>query len=230
MATQELQWEKPGRCPSCGVVTDHVWYTKISGVFWHPGAHENIETYIESGQGAPLVSMCTSDACQGLAFWIAGGNQQSRTGGVELVHPQIGSRISPADGLEKKEVKLYEEAAAVEPLSPRAARALLRALLEMFLKRHLVSAGQSVQGKRLVKLIDLAVENLDLSQTLKKGLTAVREQGNTVMHDPYGLTDDASAEDLRWLFQAVDELVEELHVKLQRWDDLAGRDPDDEPV
>ena len=38
------------------------------------------------------------------------------------------------------------------------------------------------------------------------------------MHDPYGLT---NAEELRWLIQAVDELVEELHVKPQKWAGMA---------
>lgn len=228
MGSQPLQWRSAGLCPLCGVVTDHIWYMRISGQFWHPGAREAIDADIYGGQGAPLISKCTSEACQGLAFWI------ERRQGVgaerfELVYPQTGFRIPPAEGLEEEEVTLYKEAADVERLSPRAARALLRALLERFLKRHLVVAKQPVQGKRLVKLIDLAVEHLDLSQTLKTGLTAVREQGNTAMHDPYGLTDDASVEDLRWLFRAVDELVEELHVKPQRWNDLAGNDPDDEP-
>ena len=144
-----------------------------------------------------------------------------------MVYPQAGVRIPPTDGLKAGEIKLYEEAAAIERMSPRAARALLRVLLETFLKRHLLAAGPSVKNKRLVGLIDLAVEHLDLSQTLKQGLNGVREQGNTALHDPYGLTDDASAEDLRWLFQAVDELVEELHVKPQKWADLAGSDGDE---
>ena len=71
-------------------------------------------------------------------------------------------------------------------------------------------------------MTELAVGHLDLSQTLKQGLTAIRKQGNTAVHDPYGLTEDARAEDLRWLFQAVDELVEELHVKPQKWAGMAG--------
>jgi len=141
---------------------------------------------------------------------------------VSMIYPQAGVRIPPAVGLEAEEIKLYEEAAAIERMSPRAARALLRALLEAFLKRHLDASGQSVEGKRLVDLIDLAVEHLDLSQTLKTGLTAIRKRGNTTLHDPYGLTEDVSGEDLRWLFQAVDELVEELHVKPQKWAGMAG--------
>ena len=143
--------------------------------------------------------------------------------------PQTGVRTPPEDGLEDKEVTLYQEAADIERLSPRAARALLRALLERFLKRHLAAAGHSVEHKKLVAVIDLAVEHLDLSQTLKTGLTAVREQGNTALHDPYGITEDTNPEALRWLFQAVDELVEELHVRPQKWADLAGIEDDEEP-
>ena len=229
MSSQDHQWGSPGVCPSCGVITEHLWYRKISGLLWHPGTHEHIDTYIESDQGKPLVSVCASGACQALAFWIETTNAESRKEEVRLVYPQSGVRVSPAEGLLEKEIKLYEEAADIERPSPRAARALLRALLERFLKRHLSIAGHSVERKKLVAVIDLAVEHLDLSTTLKTGLTAVREQGNTALHDPYGITDDANPEDLRWLFQAVDELVEELHVRPQKWADLAGIEHDEEP-
>ena len=180
-------------------------------------------------QGQLLASRCVSQSCQALAVWIAAiGMEKGIPKRVtHLVYPQAGVRIPPADGLEAEEVKLYEEAAGIAPVSPRAARALLRALLEAFLKRHLAAAGQPVKGKKLEGLTELAVGHLDLSQTLKQGLTAIRKQGNTAVHDPYGLTADASVEDLRWLFQAVDELVEELHVKPQKWADLAGSDGDE---
>ena len=139
-----------------------------------------------------------------------------------LVYPQAGVRIPPADGLEDEEVKLYVEAAGIAPASPRAACALVRVLLEALLKRHLDQAGHAIKGNRLADLIDLAVAELDLSQTLKTGLTAIRKRGNTAVHDPYGLTDDTQAEDLPWLFQAVDDLVDDLHVKPQKWAGMAG--------
>ena len=141
-----------------------------------------------------------------------------------LVYPQAGVRIPPADGLQDEEVKLYAEAARIAPVSPRAACALVRVLLETLLKRHLDDAGHSIKDKRLVDLIDLAVAELDLSQTLKTGLTAIRKRGNTAVHDPYGLTDNTRTEDLPWLFQAVDDLVDDLHVKPQKWAGMAGND------
>ena len=175
-------------------------------------------------QGTLVVSKCAAEACKAVALWFERHHGAERE--TELVYPQTGIRIPPSDGLEAEEIKLYEEAAAIERMSPRAARALLRALLEAFLKRHLADGGHSVGGRNLVGLIDLAVHHLDLSQTLKKGLTAVRAQGNTALHD---LTDEASTEDLRWLFQAVDELIEELHVRPQKWAALAGIKDDEEP-
>ena len=99
---------------------------------------------------------------------------------------------------------------------------MLRVLLEAFLKRHLTAAGQPVKRKNLAGLIDEAVVHLDLSQTLKDGLTAIRRRGNASVHDPYGLTDEVRAADLPWLFQAVDDLVDDLYAKPNRWAGIAG--------
>ena len=211
-----------------GVVTEHFWFDAVKAVE-RDDHHETMAFVVdemEGSEGELLVSRCMSGACDALALWLRRVDPQSGTERIRLVYPQAGVRVPPEDGLKPGEVTLYKEAAAIERVSPRAARALLRALLERFLKRHLADARHSVKRKKLVALIDLAVEHLELSQTLKRGLTAVREQGNTALHD---LTDEASTEDLRWLFRAVDELVEELHVRPQKWADLAGIEDDEEP-
>ena len=173
------------------------------------------------------MSRCVSEECKALALWLTDWHDETRAYETRLVYPHASVRIPPADGLEDEEVKLYEEAAKVSPASRRAASALLRVLLEAFLKRHLTAAGQSVENKRLVGLIELAEDHLDLSPTLKTGLTAIRKRGNAAVHDPYGLTDDTRAGDLPWLFLAVDELVEELHVKRRKWADMAETDPNE---
>ena len=197
-------------------------------MFLDPVAQKGAEAMIHGRQGKLLVSKCASPDCKALAFWLerivpvrVEGPPPHTKSVVSMVYPQTGVRIPPADGLEPKEVRLYNEAAAVAPVSPRAGCALVRVLLEAYLKRHLADAGHPADGKPLAKMIELAVQHLDLSPTLKTGLTAIRERGNTAMHDPYGLTDDARAEDLPWLFHAVDELVEELHVKPQKWAGMA---------
>ena len=176
---------------------------------------------LEGGQGKLLVSRCMSEQCQALTIWIKSGSEESEDEAVELAYPQPGARTAPTDGLTTDEIKLYEEAAEVAPASRRVASALLRVLLEAYLKRHLTETGQSVRSKRLEELIDLSVKHLALSPTLKKGLTAIRKRGNAAVHDPYGLTDDARAAELPRLFQAVDQLVDDLHVTPQLWGEMA---------
>ena len=161
-----------------------------------------------------MASRCLSPDCGALAAWI---REPKPNGLTKIVYPHAGIRIPPPEGLKPEEIELYEEAAAVAPTSRRAASALLRVLLEAFLKRHLDGAGQPVEGKTLFQLIEAAVNHLDISPTMKKGLTAIRKRGNASVHDPYGLADADRAKDLPLLFQAVDDLVDDLHTKPTRW-------------
>ena len=234
LSSQQLAWETPGVCPSCGVVTDHRWFSEVLAQTYDPQLARGISHELEGSQGRLLVSVCMSEQCQALTVWIKSrteesddGEEESDDGEVELVFPQPGARPPPAEGLTPDEIKLYEEAAGIAPASRRAASALLRVLLEAFLKRHLTKAGHSVKDEPLVKLISLAVEHLALSPTLRDGLTAIRKRGNAAVHDPYGLTDDARAEQLPRLFQAVDQLVDDLHVTPLIWADMAGNNRDE---
>ncbi len=222
VSNQELVWGSPGPCPSCGAIADHIWFVQLWSEIADEALGRPVPHEMSGKQGDLCMSRCMSLTCRALALWIREPDARSYDEDVELVYPQVGVRLAPADGLSAEEVKLYKEAAAVAPVSRRAACALLRVLLEAFLKRHLTEAGHSPKEKPLVELIELAVEHLDLSQTLKNGLTAIRKRGNTAVHDPYGLTDDARAEDLPWLFQAVDDLVDDLHVKPRKWAGIAG--------
>ena len=227
LSSQELAWETPGTCPSCGVITDHIWFSEVMAYVHDRELKKNVSHELQGSQGELLVSRCMSKQCQALAVWIKRQDEQLGHLGayeVNLVYPQPDARTPPSEGLTTDEIKLYEEAAKVAPASRRAACALLRVLLEVFLQRHLAEVGQSIKNKTLEALIGLAVEHLDLSPTLRDGLTAIRKRGNAAVHDPYGLTDDARAEELPRLFQAVDQLVDDLHVKPQIWADMAGND------
>ena len=219
LSSPELVWGTPGVCHSCGVVTDHLWYVEVYSVVRNPDTGQDTTPAMRGSQGWLTVSRCLSPSCQSLGLWIGSPQQPQER---QLVYPQPGSRTPPAEGLRPEEIELYEEAAAVAPTSRRAACALLRVLLEAFLNRHLDDAGHSAKDKNLVELIEAAVEHLDLSKALKDGLTAIRKRGNTAVHDPYGLTDATRAADLPWLFLAVDNLVDDLHVKPTTWADMAG--------
>ena len=234
MSSQELEWGKPGPCPSCGAITDHHWFSDVRPMVQGDGnAHVAAPPPLFGSQGQLLVSKCVSQPCQSLAVWIRGLSTEN---GISrhvtyLVYPQAGVRVPPEEGLELEEVKLYEEASDVAGRSPRAACALVRVLLEMLLKRHLAAKNHLTDiNKRvpLAKLIEMAVDHLDLTPTLETGLNAIRERGNTVAHDPYSLTDDIRTEDLPWLFTAVDDLVDDLHVKPKKWGGMTEEPAEDD--
>ena len=195
----KLVCAQPGVCPTCGAFAQR---TSALG-----------QAFGALGLGF-AADQCVS--CHAFGLWVTQDDE------LRLVYPQTGVRNPPTEGLDAREEELYKEAAAIAPVSPRAACALVRVLLEAFLKRHLDAQGKPTTGKPLVELIDLAVSDLGLSSNLRNGLTAIRKRGNMAVHDPYGLTDDARADDLPWLFQAVDSLVDELHTNPKKWDQLAN--------
>ena len=226
LSSQELEWGSPGRCPLCGFLTEHFWFDVVKAVA-RDDQHESLVFVVdemEGSQGELLVSRCMSGACDGLALWLRSLDPQSGRQKTRLVYPQSGVRIPPDDGLEREEVNLYQEASDIAGRSPRAACALLRVLLEMLLKRHLIAKDHLADFEQrvpLARLIEMAVKHLDLTHTLETGLEAIRERGNTAAHDPYGLANEARAEDLPWLFAAVDDLVDDLHVKPKKWGGIA---------
>ena len=102
---------------------------------------------------------------------------------------------------------------------------MVRVLLEAVLKRLLDEDRFDVNGKSLWALIDAGVENLGLSRPLKTGLTAIRKRGNSAVHDPYGLTDETRADELEWLFKAVDDLIDDVHYKRKNWENMTAEEP-----
>ena len=221
MTALGIEWGKAGVCPSCGVVTEHTWFWNVLGQTQDRATGNAVSVNLLGQQGVLKVSRCVSTACESLAVWFAAREDSPLGAGVHLVYPSPSSRVPPEEGLTDKELDIYEEAAAVEHASPRAACALVRVLLEAVLKRMLEEDGFGVNGKNLWELIDLGVENLGLSRPLKTGLTAIRMRGNSAVHDPYGLTDETRADELEWLFTAVDDLIDDVHYKRSRWANMS---------
>lgn len=213
----EISWGEPGVCPSCGVLTEHTWFWNVRGDAVDDVTGDLAQVEMFGSEGEVRMSRCVSRSCQSIAFWVDAGPDSPLGEGVHLLYPAPAMRVPPDEGLTPDEIALYEEAAAVEQASPRAACALLRVLLEALLKRLLKADGVNVNGKSLVDLIDAGVANLGLSSPLKSGLTAIRKRGNSAVHDPYGLTDDTRADELEWLFKAVDDLIDDVHGKRNRW-------------
>ena len=127
----------------------------VREVAWDERAHAEIVRNgpVAGRQGRLMVSRCVSRSCQAFAVWVSAQITEQGTSQdvIRLVYPQTGVRVPPAEGLKDDEAKLYDEAAAVAAVSSRAACALLRVLLEAFLKRHLVIAGPVSRGQAAIR-------------------------------------------------------------------------------
>lgn len=231
MEQEKLEWGKPGICPYCGVLTDHRWYPHPVSVMLPnhlASATGQDAAFLHDGDNDVYASTCVSEPCRRTAFWVqvtrlAEEDVDSTTGvhnrvqreTVKLMrYPDTRNRLPPDEGLSRRELDLYTEAAKIASISPRASAALLRVLLEAFLKRQYESEA------KLVDLIKKAAEDDKLPISIKNGIQAVRLRGNASVHDPYGITNGEQAGDLPLLFQAIDDLVDELHMKPKRWKDI----------
>jgi Domain of unknown function (DUF4145) len=136
-------------CPHCGVDAQQVWQ---DADFPARGTGE-VDTSL-------LRAQCV--LCGGRSYWIDG----------ELVwpHPTLG--LPPPEDLPEDLRALYDEARAVAPISPRAAAALLRLLVD-----SLVGSLGATDGTLTVRIARLAAEG-HLPTQVVEGLTAARVHGS----------------------------------------------------
>ena len=64
LSSQQLAWETPGVCPSCGAITDHHWFSEVLAHTYDPQLARGISHELEGNQGKLLVSVCMSEQCQ----------------------------------------------------------------------------------------------------------------------------------------------------------------------
>lgn len=220
-------------CPACECVDTQDWYGQVNKTL-DQLLHELPSTFeVHTGRSHVWLARCDNLSCGRLSYWLRTSPIDDEDSWSEprfvAFHHDV--RQPPDQGLTEEEADLYQQAATVATASPRAAFALLRVLLENFLRREITARGHNVTRKRLAELIDFAVEHLNLSATLSDGLSAIRVQGNQAVHDVYGISQPASEDSVHWLFVAIDDLVDDLYVKPQKWiplTDTSGPAPEDE--
>ena len=218
------------KCPACRDTDVRIWLGIVKTTLNQLLDEMPESPRLDSAGREIWLARCARADCAAMSYWLRRSLEDF--GWVEegfvALHRDI--RQPPDQGLGPEEAELYREAAAVAGLSPRSACALLRLLMESFLKRHLKDAGHSVNKRKLFRLIEMAEQNLDLSSMLKSGLSAIRVQGNEASHDIYGISADTADENVKWLFVAIDQLIDDLYVKPQKWAELEQRSsPDEEP-
>jgi Domain of unknown function (DUF4145) len=167
-------------CPHCGVDAQQIWQ---DADFPARGTGEVDK--------ALMRAQCV--LCGGRSYWIAG----------EMVwpHPTVG--LPPPDDLPSDLAALHDEARAVAPISPRAAAALLRLLVD-----QLIASIGAPDGTLADRIAALAAEG-HLPAQVVEGLTACRVHGPEAL--PPGQIDLHAEDDpgvVLFLCRLVDAIVD----------------------
>ena len=179
------------QCPYCRVVAHQNW-EQI------PSSHLE-ELYSENGytyQGTLLqqddkfysFSICSH--CLNPSFWLSD----------EMIYPYVGVYPEPNPDLSEDVICIYNEASFIAHQSPRAACALLRLALEMFLKDIGESGAINDAIKNLVKK--------GLSEEIQEALDTVRVTGNYAVHPGTIIFDEDI--DVYSIFELLNAIAEEL--------------------
>lgn len=213
------RFEKASVCPACECVDTQDWYGRVNKTLGQILGELPSTLEVYTSRSHVWLARCDNLSCGRLSYWLRNSSIDDEESWSEprfvAFHDDV--RQPPNEGLTDEEVDLYGQAATVALASPRAACALLRVPLENFLRREINDRSHRVDRMRLAELIDFAVANLDLSATLRDGLSAIRVQGNQAVHDVYGISQHASEDTVHWLFVAIDDLVDDLYVKRRKW-------------
>ncbi|KJC65195.1 DUF4145 domain-containing protein [Agreia bicolorata] len=144
-------------------------------------------------------------------------NQMSVWRNDVLMYPSASLIPPPANDMPANAAVLYEEARQVLPHSRRAGAALGRATLERLLRTLDPEAGKTQLDERIARM------ESRVSSSLWELLTVLRHVGNKAVHvddEADGLVaiylDDGGTELAEAMFEAINELVDELVTKPKR--------------
>lgn len=146
----------------------------------------------------------------------------------QLVYPLGGISANPHPDMPSEVRELYEEAAIVAAVSPRAGAALARATVERLVK--LVDTGA-----KATDTLNTRVERLQqrVSSNLRTMLHVVRVTGNDVLHQEQpgvlavmALDDTEGPQLLEHLLRTANDLVDELISRQHTVNDLHGKLPE----
>lgn len=168
-------------CPHCGAYSQHYWSSQ--------GTNNIYETFKE---GDLLFDWAICTSCDEVSIWIE----------EKMVYPHSASvPVAHAD-MPKDLFDLYNEARQILNVSPRAATALLRLLIEKLVFSF------DVKATKLNLAIGELVEK-GLPQKVQQALDICRVTGNEAVHAGTITTDDTS--DVAYsLFQLINFVVEKM--------------------
>ena len=216
-------------CPRCGVQAQQEWswvilsddeYATSAEVFFDEAANDREFDEESLSYSASEWRAAHCQGCDQKTLWRNGTN----------VYPQSASAPAPHPDMSASAAQLYEEARQVLPLSRRAGAALARAALETQLR--ILDPG-APKGARLDDIIGRVAARV--STPLSERLDIIRHVGNKSLHDSGGQDDlvylylgdsDGADEIAELLFDAMNDLVDELITRPARTSDFWSKLPD----
>ncbi len=164
-------------CPHCGSIATQDWWDRAGDGFEYQSSLDN------------LIRVGVCQHCQSFSIWVVD----------KMYYPNTGNAPFPNPDMPESVLKLYLEAAAIHPKSPRGAAALLRLAIQVLCK-ELGEKGENI--------------NTDIGNLVKKGLPIivqksldiVRVTGNDAVHP--GQIDTDNPESVSQLFELVNIIIE----------------------
>ena len=178
---------KQFHCPYCGVYANQHWDSAYFSDFARYSPLKISQKIVE-------VSICTH--CSQPSFWLSG----------EIIYPPTQTFPPANDDLSDEVKKIYDEAATIATLSPRAACALLRLATEMLLEQ-LGETGDL--NKNIQKLVQDG-----LNAKVQQSLDIVRVTGNNAIHPGRIEFDDIT--DTQTLFDLINLIADALITQPKR--------------
>ena len=186
-------------CPHCNVVTQHSWHPLTQYSYGRKSLTSHEISRGKDRFSNMRVSICKY--CEEPTLWH---NENP-------VYPIIGYQPPPHPDMPKNIRLIYEEAASISQLSPRASCALMRYAIEELIK------GMQYEGKLFDNIGELYKQD-KISLTIKKGLDAVRLTGNNALHGNQIVIADPTK--VNHIFMLINRIVEELISDPQRVESL----------
>ena len=182
------------QCLRCKITTQHEWRALTSidlqGTT-HYTRFEGLEDY--------KISICYN--CGGIAMWYDDKTISPNASHQPPAHTEMPEHIKP----------IYEEAASISRLSPRASCALMRHALEELVKHMGYTDG-------LFDNIGQMYQEGLIDDTIKDSLDIVRLTGNDSLHGNQIDMDDQTNVD--YMFELINEIVESLIASPKRRKDM----------
>lgn len=182
-------------CPMCDTQAMQSWHDVWVGHFGENDFRKKQENYAE----------VTCFGCKRNAMWHRGHS------GERMIWPVATQGPPPNDDLSEDVRALYEEARAVEGISPRSAAALLRTATEMLLREQLDDSKA-----HLSTAIGTLVKDQRLSPDIQRAADLLRLTGNDAVHpSSIQLEGDDAATGLS-LFDLLNLVADELVTRPKR--------------